>query len=70
MVERLAAVCNAQARTEVQNPSKLGSDGRGKLAKKWAGMPGATSADTDVLAACAEKLGRAIVDVHPHADLS
>ena len=67
IVDRLAAVCDAQARAEVQDPSKLDWDARGNLAKKWAVMPGATSADTDVLAACAEKLGRAIVNLPPHA---
>jgi hypothetical protein len=66
IVERLAAVCDAQARTEVQDPSKLDWDARGNLAKKWAIMPGATSTDTDVMAACAEKLARAVVDVLPH----
>jgi hypothetical protein len=58
IVEQLASVCYAQARTEVRDPSKLDQTARGELAKKWALMPGGTSARSDVTAACAEKLGR------------
>jgi hypothetical protein len=53
VVEQLASVCDAQARTEVQDPSKLESTARGGLAKKWAVMPGGPSADSDVTTACA-----------------
>ena len=56
IVEQLASVCDAQARTEVREPSKLEQPARGDLAKKWAVMPGATVADADVTAACAGKL--------------
>jgi predicted MFS family arabinose efflux permease len=59
IVEQLASICNAQARTEVQDPSKLDRIARGDLAEKWAVMPGRTAADSDVTAACAGKLGGA-----------
>ena len=56
IVERLASVCDAQARTEDRDPSKLDQFARDNLAKKWAVMPGATTADADVTTACAGKL--------------
>jgi hypothetical protein len=56
IIEQLASVCDAQARTEVHNPRKLEQTARGDLAKKWAVMPGATGADADVTTACAGKL--------------
>lgn len=59
IVERLALICDAQARTEVQDPSRLDGPDRGDLAKKWALMPGGSAADLDVVAACAAKLARA-----------
>ena len=59
IVERLASICDAQARTEVQDPSRLDGPDRGDLAKKWAVMPGGAAADLDVVAACAAKLARA-----------
>jgi hypothetical protein len=59
IVERLALICDAQARTEVQDPSRLGGSDRGDLAKKWAVMPGGAAADLDVVAACAAKLAGA-----------
>jgi hypothetical protein len=57
IVEQLASVCVAQARTEVPDPSELEPTARGSLAKKWAVMGG--TSDSDVTTACAEKLGRA-----------
>jgi hypothetical protein len=59
IVEQLALVCDAQARTEVRDPTKLDRNARGDLARKWAVMPGRTSADLDVTTACAGKLERA-----------
>jgi len=56
VVEQQAAVCNARARSEVQDPSKLGWSEQRDLAAKWAVMPGATSAESDVTSACARKL--------------
>jgi len=63
IVEQLASICDAQARTEVRNPSKLDRIARGDLADKWAVMPGASAADPDVRAACGGKLERASVMV-------
>jgi hypothetical protein len=59
IIEQLASICDAQARTEVRDPSKLDRIARGDLAEKWAVLPGATAADSDVRAACAGKLERA-----------
>ena len=56
IVAELASICDAQARTEVRDPSKLDRTARGDLAKKWAVMPGGSAADPDVTAACAGKL--------------
>ena len=56
VVEQQAAVCNARARAEVQDPSKLGWSEQRDLAAKWAVMPGTTSAESDVTSACARKL--------------
>jgi hypothetical protein len=58
IVEQLASICDAQARTEVRDPSKLDRIARRDLAEKWAVMPGATAADPDVSAACGGKLER------------
>ena len=56
LVEQQAAFCQARAHAEVRDTSKLDWDGRQKLAAKWAVMPGATVADSDVVAQCAWKL--------------
>lgn len=59
LVEQLASFCDAQARAEVRDPSKLDQGARDSLAEKWALLPGGTSAPSAVAAACAGKLGRA-----------
>ncbi len=56
IVELQAMICAAQARTEVADTSKLEWTARSDLAKKWAVMPGATTADPDAASACARKL--------------
>jgi hypothetical protein len=56
IVEQQALFCEALARGEVQEPSKLEWSARSELAKKWAVMPGAASAPSDVISACARKL--------------
>jgi hypothetical protein len=56
IVAQLASICDAQARTEVLDPSKLDQSARDDLARKWAVMPGGIIADPDVTAACAGKL--------------
>lgn len=56
VVELQAVICAAQARTEVADTGKLEWTARSDLAKKWAIMPGATTADPDVAGACARKL--------------
>jgi hypothetical protein len=40
----------------VPDTSKLDYSARNDLAKKWAVMPGATTADSEVTSACARKL--------------
>ena len=56
IIESQAVICAAQARTEVADTSKLEWTARTDLAKKWAVMPGATTADADVASTCAGKL--------------
>jgi hypothetical protein len=56
VVELQAVICAAQARAEVADTSKLEWTVRTDLAKKWAVMPGATTADPAVASACAGKL--------------
>jgi uncharacterized protein YchJ len=56
VVELQAVICAAQARTEVADTSKLEWTARTDLAKKWAVMPGATTADPAVASTCAGKL--------------
>jgi hypothetical protein len=56
VVELQATICAAQAHTEVADTGKLEWTVRSDLAKKWAVMPGATTADPDVASACAGKL--------------
>jgi hypothetical protein len=56
VVEQQALFCATNARTEVPDPSKLDYAARNALAKKWAVMPGATTAEFDVTSACAKKL--------------
>ena len=45
-----------RARTTVEAPAKLDWSARIELARKWAVMPGAESADSDVTNACERKL--------------
>lgn len=56
VVEQRAMFCAANARTEVPDASKLDYNARNTLAKKWAVMPGATEAESDVTNACARML--------------
>jgi hypothetical protein len=56
MVEQQATFCAANARTEIPDTSKLDYSARNELAKKWAIMPGTTTAASDVTNACARKL--------------
>jgi len=56
MIEQQATFCAANARTEMPDTSKLDYTARNELAKKWAVMPGATVAESDVTNACARKL--------------
>jgi len=57
IVEQQALFCEAKARADVAQPNKLQWSERSDLAKKWAIMPGETTADYDVISACANKLG-------------
>jgi hypothetical protein len=56
VVEQQATFCAVNARTETPDTSKLDYNARNDLAKKWAVMPGATVAESDVTSACARKL--------------
>jgi hypothetical protein len=56
VIEQQASFCAASARTEVPETSKLEYAARNDLAKKWAVMPGTTTAESDVISACARKL--------------
>lgn len=56
VVEQQALFCAANARTEMPDTSKLDYTARNDLAKKWAVMPGTTTAESDVTNACARKL--------------
>jgi hypothetical protein len=56
VVEQQALFCDARARADVQDPGTLGWSARRELAQKWAVMPGASSADSDVVSACTDKL--------------
>jgi hypothetical protein len=56
VVEQQALFCAASARTEVPDTTKLDYSARSALAKKWAVMPGTTTAESDVTNACARKL--------------
>lgn len=56
IVEVQAVICAAQVHAEVADTSKLDWNARADLGKKWAVMPGATTADPDVANACARKL--------------
>jgi hypothetical protein len=56
MVAQQAAFCAANARIEVPDTSKLEYAARNELAKKWAVMPGTTTAASGVANACATKL--------------
>jgi hypothetical protein len=56
LVEQQASFCAVNARTEVTDTSKLEWTARSELAKKWAVMPGATTADPEVASTCARKL--------------
>lgn len=54
-----ASNCEARARMEVKDTSKLDWNARTDLAKKWAPLPGADTADSDIARACADKLASA-----------
>lgn len=56
VVDQQASFCEARARAEIGDTSKLDWNAQFDLAKKWAVLPGATSADPDVASACASKL--------------
>jgi hypothetical protein len=56
IVETQATYCEVRARTAVAAPDKLDWSARVDLARKWAVMPGADSADSDVASACERKL--------------
>jgi hypothetical protein len=56
VVEQQATFCAANAHIAVPDTSKLDYTARNELAKKWAIMPGATTAESDVTSACARKL--------------
>lgn len=56
VVERTALFCEERARAEVKDSSKLDWSARSELAKKWSGVPGVTSVESDVTAECARKL--------------
>jgi len=56
LVDQQATFCAANARIEIPDTSKLDYAARNELAKKWAVMPGATTAESDVTNACARKL--------------
>lgn len=56
IIEQQATFCAAGARTEVPETGKLEYTARNDLAKKWAIMPGATTAESSVVSACARML--------------
>jgi hypothetical protein len=56
VIEQQATFCAANARIAVADTAKLDYSARTELAKKWAVMPGATTADSAVASACARKL--------------
>jgi hypothetical protein len=49
-------LCAANARIDTADTTKLDYTARNDLAKKFAIMPGATTADFSVVSACAQKL--------------
>jgi hypothetical protein len=56
VIEQQATFCAFKARAEVAGTSNLGNSVRYELAAKWAVMPGATKADSEVAQACKRKL--------------
>ena len=56
VAEAQAMICDARARAEVADPSKLDWSDRNKLAEKFAIMPGATTATYEVTNLCSRKL--------------
>jgi hypothetical protein len=56
IVEQQALFCEVRARADVTKPQSLGFEARYDLAKKWATMPGATEALSNVASTCAGKL--------------
>jgi len=57
LVQQQAAYCDAQARVEVPDPSKLDWSARNALAEKFAAMPGGpTGSRSDIVSACSRKL--------------
>ncbi len=56
LVDLQATYCATNARTGTADTTKLDYTARNDLAKKFAIMPGATTADFSVVSACAQKL--------------
>ncbi|MBL8701575.1 MAG: hypothetical protein JNK67_24560 [Alphaproteobacteria bacterium] len=56
VVEQQALFCESRARAEVSEPAKLDWSARSELARKWATLPGAKSAESGVAMECARKL--------------
>lgn len=56
IVEQQAMFCAARARADISAPGQLDWTARYELAVKWAAMPGAGPAESDVTSACARKL--------------
>ena len=56
VAEAQAMICDARARAEVADPSKLEWSDRNKLAERFAIMPGATTATYEVTNLCSRKL--------------
>ena len=57
VVDAQAMLCEARARLDNAASANLDWTGRNELAKKWSVMPGATVSDSDVVSACAGRLG-------------
>jgi hypothetical protein len=56
LVDLQATYCATNARIDTADTTKLDYTARNDLAKKFAIMPGATTADFSVVSACAQKL--------------
>ena len=58
VVEQQAAFCEERARAAHTATGPIDWQTRNELARNWAVMPGSTTADQDVVFACASRLGR------------